>query len=232
MADPELSILIAARNEEVLLPGCLASIAAQDAGAGRVEAVVIANGCTDRTAALAREWAAAHPEIPCTVLELPEGNISGALNAGAAAARGGTVAIVDADSRMEPHLGRRILERVAEGWPAGTIRIKADSDDRLDRAYFDLIEKGKKRGSLGMMFYADRDALIAAGGFDPRLLLGADYVTQKAIAARGVRFRHLDDAAILTSPRRIRRLPFRFGMVTMMVRWTLCSIGIGRTRPY
>ena len=90
MADPELSILIAARNEEVLLPGCLASIAAQDAGAGRVEAVVIANGCTDRTAALAREWAAAHPEIPCTVLELPEGNISGALNAGAAAARGGT----------------------------------------------------------------------------------------------------------------------------------------------
>ncbi|MFO1538931.1 MAG: glycosyltransferase [Chloroflexota bacterium] len=232
MADPELSILIAARDEEVLLPGCLASVAGQDLAPGRAEAVVIANGCADRTAEIARAWAVEHPGVPTTVLELPEGNISAALNAGVATARGRYVVIVDADSRMEPHLARRILERAAEGSPAGTIRIRADSADRLDQAYFDLFELGKRRGSLGMMFYAERDALIAAGGFDPALRLGADLVTQKALIARGVTFRHIDDAAILTSTRRIRSLPFRIGMVTMFVRWTLCAMGIGRTRPY
>jgi len=229
---PDLSVIIAARNEELLLPACLASVAAQDVAPGRVEAVVVANGCTDRTAEIARTWAAEHPQVPAVVLELPEGNISAALNAGAAAARGRHVAIVDADSRMEPHLARRIGERVAEGWEAGTIRVRADSQDRLERAYFDLFEMGKKRGSLGMMFYAPRDALIAAGGFDPALRLGADRVTQEALIARGVPFRHLADAAILTSTRRIRRQPLRLGMVTMFIRWSLCAAGIGRTRPY
>ena len=232
MNAPDLSVLVAARDEERLLASCLDSVAAQDIGDGRVEAVVIANGCTDGTADLARAWSRAHSTIPVTVLELPDGNISAALNAGADAARGRIVAIVDADSRMEPSLARRIVERDAEGWPAGTIRIVADSDDRLDRWFFELLEVGKRRGAKGMMFYADRQALIDAGGFDPTLALGADLVTQQRIADRGVPFRHLDDAAILTSPRRLRRLPFRLGMVTMMARWTASSIGIWRDRPY
>lgn len=232
MNGPDVSVLIAARDEERLLPGCLDSVAAQDLGAGRVEAVVIANGCADGTVGVARAWAAAHPDVPLTLLELPQGNISAALNAGTDAARGRLCVIVDADSRMEPALARRIVEQADAGWPAGTIRIVADSDDRLDRWFFQMLEVGKRRGALGMMFYAPREALIDAGGFDPSLALGADLATQQRIVARGVPFRYLGDAAIRTSPRRLRRLPFRLGMVTMLARWTASSVGIWRDRPY
>lgn len=48
------AILIAARNEEAVLPHLLASIAAQDYPAELVSTFVIADNCTDNTAAVAR----------------------------------------------------------------------------------------------------------------------------------------------------------------------------------
>ena len=49
------AILIAARNEEAVLPHLLRSIAAQDYPAERLRTFVVADNCTDRTAALAAE---------------------------------------------------------------------------------------------------------------------------------------------------------------------------------
>ena len=52
------AVLIAARNEEAVLPYLLDSLAAQDYPAELVDVYVAADNCTDRTAALAREHGA------------------------------------------------------------------------------------------------------------------------------------------------------------------------------
>ncbi len=52
------AILIAARNEEAVLPHLLASIAAQDYPAELVTTFVVADNCTDRTADVARDGGA------------------------------------------------------------------------------------------------------------------------------------------------------------------------------
>ena len=84
-----LSVLIPAHNEASEITACLASVfASEDLPAGwQGEVLVIANGCTDQTAALARST-----PVPqgwsLLVLDLPEGGKLAALNAGDRAARG------------------------------------------------------------------------------------------------------------------------------------------------
>jgi len=51
---PRLLFLVPAHNEELLLPACLVSLRKLRYPADRVEVVVIADNCTDQTAALAR----------------------------------------------------------------------------------------------------------------------------------------------------------------------------------
>lgn len=67
------SIVIAAHNEERLIADCLDALMCD---VGKAEIIVVANGCTDRTALVAR----AHPSV--SVLELAEGSKPMALNAG------------------------------------------------------------------------------------------------------------------------------------------------------
>lgn len=99
-----LSIVIPAFNEEKELPGCLASVrealVSCGLGAEEAEVVVCDNNSTDRTAELARLGGA-------RVVFEPVNQISRARNAGAAAARGGWLLFIDADSRLSSaNLGR------------------------------------------------------------------------------------------------------------------------------
>jgi len=52
------ALLIAARNEELVLPNLLKSILAQTYPAELLDVYVVADNCTDRTADVAREWGA------------------------------------------------------------------------------------------------------------------------------------------------------------------------------
>ena len=51
-----LSVIIPANNEEALLGACLESLLASDSPACCVEIVVVANGCKDKTAEIARQF--------------------------------------------------------------------------------------------------------------------------------------------------------------------------------
>ena len=53
--DKRYAILVAARNEEAVLPALLASIAAQSYPSALTEVIVVADNCTDATARVARE---------------------------------------------------------------------------------------------------------------------------------------------------------------------------------
>ncbi|WPZ30463.1 glycosyltransferase [Sulfitobacter sp. OXR-159] len=113
------SVLIPAHNEADWLPACLDALCATDPVAGPVEVIVVANGCTDDTAELARRKAPAFEARgwALRVLELAQGSKLGALNAGEAAARGAVLVYLDADVLVSPPLLAQLAEALAEDAP-------------------------------------------------------------------------------------------------------------------
>ena len=114
-----VSVLIPAHNEADWLPACLDALCAADPVAGPVEVIVVANGCTDDTAELARRKAPAFEARgwALRVLELAQGSKLGALNAGEAAARGAVLLYLDADVLVSPPLLAQLAEALAEDAP-------------------------------------------------------------------------------------------------------------------
>ncbi|MEV4201046.1 glycosyltransferase [Micromonospora globbae] len=89
------SVVIAAYNEEAVIGRCLDALLA-DAPRGTLDVTVVANGCTDATAAVARERAGVR------VLDLPVAGKAAALNAGDAVAVGFPRVYLDADVVLSP----------------------------------------------------------------------------------------------------------------------------------
>ena len=114
-----VSVLIPAHNEADWLPACLDALCAADPVAGPVEVIVVANGCTDHTAELARRKAPAFEARgwALRVLEMAQGSKLGALNAGEAAARGAVLVYLDADVLISPPLLTQLAEALVEDAP-------------------------------------------------------------------------------------------------------------------
>lgn len=230
---PDVSFVIPARNERGCVAAALASVAAQAWPPGRLEAVVVDNGSDDGTADVVAAFAASHPQLEVQLVREPARGRSRAKNRGVAAARGELLVFLDADCRAAPDLAERVLARARAGWPAGSIRVVADSPDPLERGFFRLMEFGKRHlGIRAQLFYCRRDAFAAAGGFREDLELAEDL--DLLVRLRRARYPvcHLSDTWIATSPRRLRALPLRLGLLTVFVRWALAHFGIGRRWRY
>lgn len=91
-----LSVVIPAHNEEDYLATAVEEIAtALRSGGDPFEVLVVENGSTDATAAVANDLAGRHPEV--RVLHLPDADYGGALRTGFLEAAGDLVAIFDVD---------------------------------------------------------------------------------------------------------------------------------------
>ncbi len=108
------SLIIPAYNEEQRLSSTLHQYAAalRARFGTQFEILVIANGCTDGTAAIARRMATQYLEI--AVVEIPDRvGKGGALLAGFQIARGARIAYTDADGSVEPASLLALCERLA-----------------------------------------------------------------------------------------------------------------------
>ncbi|MGA7910313.1 MAG: glycosyltransferase [Candidatus Dormiibacterota bacterium] len=209
------------------------SFALLQAPALRMEAVVIDNGSRDETSRVVQSFASAHRELPITVVFEDRAGRSWAKNAGAQAARGRLLIFLDADSRASQGLASAVVARHSSGWRAGAIPVVADSSGWLDRHYFGLMSLGPRLfGIRAQLFFCERDLFLSLGGFDTRLQLAEDRDLLDRLRATGIGVYYIDEASILTSPRRLRRLPARLGTATMFARWLLANFGIGRGWPY
>src|SRR5436309_11414674 len=93
---PEVTVVLPAHNEAGMLEQAVAEVAGGMRERGyRFEIVVVENGSTDGTAALARRLAGDVPEL--RTLSLPEADYGRALRAGLLAAEGETVVNFDVD---------------------------------------------------------------------------------------------------------------------------------------
>lgn len=132
-----LSVIIPASNEAGYIGACLTALFAS--GLHGAEAIVVANGCHDATAAVAQSYsdAAMVAGWRLIVLDLVQGGKPNALNAGDLAARGDLRAYLDADVVVTAGLiGELITVLAGEAavYATGTARIPA-ARSAITRAY-------------------------------------------------------------------------------------------------
>lgn len=144
-----LSVIIPASNEAGEIGGCLEALLASNPkpgyGSGSIpvpmpiEILVVANGCADSTADIARSFAPKFKAMgwDFQVIERGEGGKMGALNAGDAAARHRARAYLDADVRLDVALLdklARVLQSDKAIYASGQCRI-APPQSFATRAY-------------------------------------------------------------------------------------------------
>jgi cellulose synthase/poly-beta-1,6-N-acetylglucosamine synthase-like glycosyltransferase len=159
---PMLSLIVAAHNEEGVIPNRVANALALDYPRERLEVIVACDGCTDGTAARAREAGAD------VVLELPRGGKIRAQDAGVEQARGEIVAFSDANSFWEPEAARILVGAFADegvGYACGQVRfVAAAGESNQEGVYW--------RYELGVRSLESRLSSITAGN-------GAIYGTRR-----------------------------------------------------
>ncbi len=230
---PDLSIVIPARNEAATIERALVSVLHQAWPLERLEVIVVDNGSTDGTAAVVCRFAHAHPELQLQVVHEPRPGVSRARNRGARVARGKVLLFLDADSRLAPTMIPAVLGHLHRGEAAVSLRVVADSNDPIDRAFFFLATWAKERLRVPTQLCAvRRDVFWAVGGFDERLRIAEDYDLLRRIRAAGWRVGFVTESSVLTSPRRLHRWPLRLGLLVTALQWLVALAGIGRDRPY
>lgn len=140
-----LSVIIPANNEAALIGACLTALLAStgagtgvDTGAGAVQIIVAANGCTDPTCAIALGFVARAEARGwmLQVLDLQQGHKPGALNAADALAVHPARAYLDADVTVSPDLLAQTmtaLNRPDATFASGRVHITGQS--LISRAY-------------------------------------------------------------------------------------------------
>ena len=104
---PAISVIVPVYNVEGYLPACLDSLLAQTFD--DFEIIVVDDGSTDSSAAIAERFAAAGPER-IRVLHKPNGGLSDARNFGMDRSTGAYLSFVDADDLVMPDMLARLHE--------------------------------------------------------------------------------------------------------------------------
>jgi poly-beta-1,6 N-acetyl-D-glucosamine synthase len=117
----KISIIVPAFNEEQSIAQCVESLLGQSYE--DFEIIVVDDGSSDRTFEIARSYEG--PKVK--VIHQENKGKSGALNTGIAAATGGIVLTVDADTRLNQSALRNLAERFSErprlGAVAGNVKV-------------------------------------------------------------------------------------------------------------
>lgn len=188
-----VSVIIPAHNAAATLAETLESLLAQTFRDW--EAVIVDDGSTDGTAALAASFAARDPRI--RVLSQPQRGVSAARNAGWAAARAEWLLFLDADDWIAPDHLERML-RVVRADPSLSIAYCGWAGVAADGT---VLQRGPtpRAGDLfevlacGCLFTINscliRRALVQQlGGFDPALKTCEDWDLWQRVARMGLPF--------------------------------------------
>ncbi len=105
---PILSVVVPVYDVEPYLPATLDSLLAQTFR--ELEVVVVVDGATDRSAEIARQYAAHDPRL--TVIHQDNAGLGAARNVGVLAARGEYLTFADADDVVPPHAYATMMETI------------------------------------------------------------------------------------------------------------------------
>lgn len=198
--EPALSVVLPTYNRKATLARCLEALAAQTLPADRFEVVVVDDGSTDGTAeALGRR---ATP-FALTVVTQPNAGAGAARRLGVERARGAYLLLINDDTIADPRLLAEhlrlqqelhggcfaVLGAFAHG-PAGEGRALTWFADRSPMIFPQVAMRPDAYHGAGELVTCNlsirRDAVLAAGSFDPALRVGEDSELGLRLAALGV----------------------------------------------
>jgi GT2 family glycosyltransferase len=175
---PKVSVVVCARNAASTLDDCLSSL--QQLVYPDVDLVLVNDGSTDATGAIARRYASVK------VIDVARGGLSAARNVGIANAPGEIIAFTDADVRVDPHWLTYLVQPflnsdvVAAGgpnvippddpWFAQCIARSPGGPTHV------LLDDRIAEHVPGCNMAFRRDALLAVGGFNPIYVRAGDDV--------------------------------------------------------
>ncbi len=174
---PRISVVVCSHNGGRTIRACLEGI-------GRLEypdfeAIVVDDGSSDSTAAIAREF-------PVRLLRIPHGGLSNARNVGLAAATGEIVAYIDDDASPDPHWLAYLAHAFSETPYAalGGPNIAPPGNGFVGRCVANspgnpvhvLVDDQEAEHVPGCNMAFRRSSLLAIGGFDTRFWAAGDDV--------------------------------------------------------
>lgn len=196
-----ISVIIPAHNEQDYLPRTLDSLARQNYG--WFEVIVVANGCADATADVAR--GRCH-----RLIVLSRKSLGVARNLGARMAKADLLVFLDADTVLEPMALRVIAEQFQDGDAAGTIRGQPDSP----APGYQLIYAAKNFSHRSSFHHGSSGVIVCwkkyferAGGFDEGLEVRENSELIHRLERFG-QYKYIGDVTATTSMRRYRRWGF------------------------
>lgn len=214
---PGVTILIAAYQEEEAIGYTIESIAQEDYP-GPVQVLILNDGSTDRTAAVAQEAIDRvdfPPNVTARVITYPVNRGKAAvLNSGLAAAEHQLIVTIDGDSRLREDALTDIVERLLSDPPetmavAGAVLVRNSRETLMTGAqewdYFHGIAAVKRMQSMyhgtlvaqGAFSVYRRKALEAVGGWPE--CVGEDIVLTWAMLKEGYRIGYAEDAIVFTN---------------------------------
>lgn len=162
---PSISIVIPAHNEEKYIEKTLQSL--QQQTYDDYEAIVVANGCTDKTEEILKQQAKGKK---VRYLSLPQPNVSVARNAGALNANGPLLLFLDADTKLAPDSLQTIHDQFTPSHAIATTRSRPDPSTFRYRSLLALKNfyntTGLYHGCSGALI-CRKDDFQAVGGYDP-----------------------------------------------------------------
>ena len=206
-----ISFILPAHNEAALIAATLQALhEAVSLLALEHETIVVADACSDDTAAIALDAGA-------NVVVVDHRHIAATRNAGAAAASGQTLFFIDADTHVDATVIRAALAALRAGAVGGGAGVRLLGHlswyERWGEAFLLRVFR-ITRIAPGCFVFCTRVAFESAGGFDLRYYAGEDVAFSRALARQG-RFVILREA-VRTSARKLRTF-------TALEHLTLCA---------
>jgi biofilm PGA synthesis N-glycosyltransferase PgaC len=209
---PDVTILIAAFNEEAFIGSTLEAIVRQNYP-GSMRVIVISDGSTDKTVEIVKSTQLSNPNIELIGL-VSNGGKAAALNHGLKIAQSDIVISVDADSYLHADaiknlVGRYLSDPLNTRAVAGEILIRNSRVNWITKAqewdYFLGIASIKRIQSLfqgtlvaqGAFSLYDRKTLNEIGGWPE--MVGEDIVLTWKLLLAGYRVGHAEDAIAFTN---------------------------------
>ena len=178
----ELSFIVPAHNEQLLLGRALDSIQAAALNSGlRYEVIVVDDASTDRTPEIARDY-------DCRLLPVILRQIAAVRNAGAKQAAGEILIFVDADTVLPKETLSAALRAIQNGAIGGGARLAFDGPTAFwAHAILPACNLVSRWARLapGCFLFVRRNAFFAVGGFDERYYAAEEWVLSQALKRHG-----------------------------------------------